>query len=153
VFILCYSVVHPDSFHNIKQKWLDELRRSSPDTPFILVGTKTDMRDDPDTVEKLRDKGKDVISLKEGQKRAKEIKAKFYLECSAKDLKTVNEVFRMALRVVMDPVKAQKKVVEKLAKKEIKEEAKEMKKQQKLMVKAEKAKAKSEKGGKDETEG
>jgi len=22
VFILCFSVVHPDSFHNVKQKWL-----------------------------------------------------------------------------------------------------------------------------------
>jgi len=56
VFILCFSVVHPDSFHNIKQKWLEELKKASPDTPFILVGTKTDLREDEETVRKLAEK-------------------------------------------------------------------------------------------------
>lgn len=40
-----------------------------------------------------------------GKKRAKEIKAKAYLECTAKDLPTVNEVFRSAIKIVMDPLK------------------------------------------------
>jgi len=117
VFVVCFSVVHPDSFHNVKQKWLEELRKAAPDTPFILVGTKIDLRNDEDTIKKLQDKGKEPISVKVGKSRAKEIKARLYLECSAKDVASVNEVFRQAIKLVMDPLKAQKKVVEKLAKK------------------------------------
>jgi len=128
VFILCFSVVHPDSFHNIKQKWLEELKKSCPDTPYILVGTKTDLRSDDETVKKLQEKNKEPISIKMGQKRAKEIKALAYLECSAKDIKSVNEVFTQAIKIVMDPLKEKKKEVAKLAKKEEAEEAKLQKK-------------------------
>jgi len=124
VFILCFSVVHPDSFHNVKQKWLEELKKSSPDTPFILVGTKTDMRDDEEVIRRLAEKGKEPITSKMGKKRAKEIKARLYIECTAKELDTVNEVFRSALRIVMDPLRERKKIVEKLAKKEEADEKK-----------------------------
>jgi len=150
VFILCFSVVHPDSFHNIKQKWLEELKKASPDTPFILVGTKTDMRDDPEVIRKLAEKNKEPISTKLGKKRAKEIKAKFYMECTAKNLETVNEVFRSALKVVMDPLKEKKKTVEKLAKKEEVEEKKMEKKIDQYRKKQEEKDRKSQrKLGKD----
>eukprot|EP01114_Cavostelium_apophysatum_P006960 TRINITY_DN1857_c0_g1_i1.p1 TRINITY_DN1857_c0_g1~~TRINITY_DN1857_c0_g1_i1.p1 ORF type:complete len:282 (+),score=84.94 TRINITY_DN1857_c0_g1_i1:1013-1858(+) len=145
VFILCFSVVHPDSFHNVKQKWLEELKKASPDTPFILVGTKTDMRDEEETVRKLAEKNKEPISTKVGKKRAKEIKARDYLECNAKNLESVNEVFRSALRVVMDPLRQQKKTVEKLAKKEEAEE-------KKIEEKIEKYRKKQEEKGKKEQE-
>eukprot|EP01111_Echinosteliopsis_oligospora_P010758 TRINITY_DN3411_c0_g1_i1.p1 TRINITY_DN3411_c0_g1~~TRINITY_DN3411_c0_g1_i1.p1 ORF type:complete len:170 (-),score=38.95 TRINITY_DN3411_c0_g1_i1:77-586(-) len=46
VFLLCFSVIHKDSFDNIRYKWLPELKQNSPGTPFILVGTKIDLRDD-----------------------------------------------------------------------------------------------------------
>ena len=139
VFILCFSVVNPDSFHNVKQKWLEELKKAAPDTPYILVGTKTDLRKDEETLQKLKDKGKEPISKSQGEKRAKEIKAKFYVECTARDIKTVNEVFQKAVKVVMDPLKSQKKKVEKQAKEELKQEEKEMKKMQKEQDKIEKA--------------
>jgi len=131
IFIVCFSVVHPDSFHNVKQKWLEELKKASPDTPFILVGTKTDLREKEDVVKKLAEKNKEPISSKEGKKRAKEIKAKAYVECNAKELSTVNEVFRTALKIVMDPLKDQKKLIAKLAKKEEAEEKKIEKKNRK----------------------
>jgi len=145
VFILCFSVVHPDSFHNIKQKWLEELRKSCPDTPYILVGTKTDLRSDEETVKKLQEKGKEPISTKMGQKRAKEIKAKAYIECSARDLSTVNNIFVEAIRVVMDPLKERKKQVEKLAKKEEEQEKKIEQKMEKERQKLEKLKVKDPK--------
>jgi len=147
VFILCFSVVHPDSFHNIKQKWLEELRKSCPDTPYILVGTKTDMRDDDETVKKLQEKNKEPITTKVGQKRAKEIKAHCYLECSARDIKSVNEIFQQALKVVMDPLKEKKKEVAKLAKKE---EAEELKIQKKLEKERQKQEKEKQKKSKDE---
>jgi len=152
VFILCFSVVHPDSFHNIKQKWLEELRKSCPDTPYVLVGTKADMRNDEETVRKLSEKNKEPISTKMGQKRAKEIKAKCYIECSAKDVKSVNEVFIQAIRLVMDPLKEKKKEVAKLAKKEEVEEAKLQKKVEKEKQKQDKQKDKKKSGKEDEDE-
>jgi len=137
VFVVCFSVVHPDSFHNVKQKWLEELRKAAPGTPFILVGTKTDLRNDEETIKKLQEKGKEPISEKVGRKRAKEIKARLYLECSARDINSVNEIFRQSLKLVMDPLKDQKKVVEKLAKKENEEEKKMEKKIEKVRKKLE----------------
>lgn len=44
------------SFENVKSKWLPEIRHHAPGVPFILVGTKLDLRDDEDTLEKLREK-------------------------------------------------------------------------------------------------
>jgi len=154
VFILCFSVVHPDSFHNVKQKWLEELKKSCPDTPFVLVGTKADLRTDEETLRKLQEKGREPISAKEGQKRAKEIKAKHYIECSAKDVKSVNDVFVKAIKIVMDPVTANKKVVAKLAKKEEAEEKKLEKKLEKARKKVEEDEKKKEKknDGKSEKE-
>jgi Ras-related C3 botulinum toxin substrate 1 len=143
IFILCFSVVHPDSFHNIKQKWLDEIKKSCPDTPYILVGTKTDLREDPETVKKLLEKKKEPISSKIGKKRAKEIKAKHYCECSAKDINSVNEVFKTAIKIVMDPLKEKKKEVAKLAKKEEELERKMEKKVEKLRKKFEKEESKN----------
>ncbi|PRP76942.1 hypothetical protein PROFUN_06220 [Planoprotostelium fungivorum] len=134
VFVLCFSVVHPDSFQN----WLEELRRTCPNTPYILVGTKTDMRDDPEVIRKLNEKGKEPITSKVGKKRAKEIKAEAYIECSAKDLSSVNNVFVQAIHVVMDPLRERRKVVAKLAKKETEEE-------KKIEKKIEKARAKMDK--------
>jgi len=124
VFILCFSVVHPDSFHNIKQKWLEELKKSCPDTPYILVGTKTDLRSDDETVKKLQEKNKEPISIKMGQKRAKEIKARDYLECSARDVDSVVNVFQEAVRQVMDKERKMWADVHKKAKKEEKLEKK-----------------------------
>jgi len=153
VFVVCFSVVHPDSFHNVKQKWLEELRKAAPETPFILVGTKTDLRNDEDTIKKLQEKGKEPITEKVGKKRAKEIKARLYLECSARDVSSVNEVLRQAIKLVMDPLKAQKKVVEKLAKKENEEEKKMEKKVEKVRKKMDdKEKKERDKSGKEEEE-
>jgi small GTP-binding protein len=145
MFILCFSVVHPDSFHNIKQKWLPELQKSCPDTPFILVGTKADLRNDEETIRKLQEKSREPISEKMGKKKAKEIKARLYLECTAREVDSVNQIFRQALKIVMDPLKERKKQVAKLAKKEEIEE-------KKMEEKVAKAKKKlEEKEGKQKT--
>ena len=41
--MLCVSVVNLDSFENIA-KWQSEIRSVCPDTPIILVSTKSDLR-------------------------------------------------------------------------------------------------------------
>ncbi|KAL1474908.1 hypothetical protein MTO96_037672 [Rhipicephalus appendiculatus] len=56
VFLICFSLVNPASFENVRAKWYPEVSHHCPNTPIILVGTKLDLREDKDTVEKLRDR-------------------------------------------------------------------------------------------------
>ena len=53
VFLICFSVVNPTSFENVRAKWYSEIKYYCPDTPIILVGTKVDLRDDLHTLERL----------------------------------------------------------------------------------------------------
>lgn len=51
VFLVCFSVACRKSFNDVKAKWLPEIQHYCPETPFILVGTKTDLRNDKPTLE------------------------------------------------------------------------------------------------------
>ncbi|KAF3834156.1 hypothetical protein F7725_025360, partial [Dissostichus mawsoni] len=53
VFLVCFSVVSPSSFENVREKWVPEISHHCPRTPFLLVGTQVDLRDDSNTLEKL----------------------------------------------------------------------------------------------------
>lgn len=49
------------------------MRHHCPNTPIILVGTKLDLRDDKDTIERLRDKKLAPITYPQGLAMAREI--------------------------------------------------------------------------------
>ena len=83
VFLVAFSLISRPSYENVKQKWFPELKHHCPNCPFILVGTKLDLRSDGTTVAKLRQQNQTPISLEEGQEMAKTIGATKYLECSA----------------------------------------------------------------------
>lgn len=53
VFLVCFSVVSPSSFENVREKWVPEITHHCQKTPFLLVGTQIDLRDDAATLEKL----------------------------------------------------------------------------------------------------
>lgn len=101
IFIACFSLVDSDSFHNITNRWVKELREHCPGAPVLLVGTKLDLRSDTGVVKQLQSTGKKVISTQEGQKLAHEIKAVKYVECSALTQQGVKTVFDEALRTVI----------------------------------------------------
>jgi Ras-related C3 botulinum toxin substrate 1 len=44
VFVICYSVAAPVSFHNVRTKWYPEIAHHVPGAPLVLVGTKSDLR-------------------------------------------------------------------------------------------------------------
>ncbi|XP_075435843.1 ras-related C3 botulinum toxin substrate 3 [Ascaphus truei] len=73
VFLICFSLVSPASFENVRAKWYPEVRHHCPNTPIILVGTKLDLRDDKDTIERLRDKRLSPITYPQGLAMAREI--------------------------------------------------------------------------------
>lgn len=114
VFIICFSLVSPASFENVKTKWYPEITHHAPGTPIILVGTKLDLREDRDTVDKLREKRQSPISYAQGLQCAKEINAVKYLECSALTQKGLKAVFDEAIHIALmpqAPVKKKKKCV------------------------------------------
>lgn len=57
VFLLCFSVISTNSYNNVRDKWWPEVRHYCPDTPVIVVGTKTDMRTDKQAMAELIKKG------------------------------------------------------------------------------------------------
>nr|2WKR_A Chain A, NPH1-1, RAS-RELATED C3 BOTULINUM TOXIN SUBSTRATE 1 [synthetic construct] len=103
VFLICFSLVSPASFHHVRAKWYPEVRHHCPNTPIILVGTKLDLRDDKDTIEKLKEKKLTPITYPQGLAMAKEIGAVKYLECSALTQRGLKTVFDEAIRAVLCP--------------------------------------------------
>ena len=105
VFLVCFSVVSPSSFENVKEKaslqslmrfihiflieiifiqqWVPEITHHCQKTPFLLVGTQIDLRDETSTLEKLAKNKQKPIGIEMGEKLAKELKAVKYVECSA----------------------------------------------------------------------
>ena len=79
-------------------------------TRFILVGTKTDLRFDANTIKSLRNSGEKPVSLEQGQKLAKQIGAECYMECSARTTQGVKNVFDAAVLAVLEPRKKAKKM-------------------------------------------
>lgn len=57
----------------VPAQWYPEVRHHCPNTPIILVGTKLDLRDDKDTIEKLKEKKLTPITYPQGLAMAKEI--------------------------------------------------------------------------------
>ncbi|EPY85501.1 rho-related GTP-binding protein RhoG-like protein [Camelus ferus] len=94
VFVICFSIASPPSYENVRHKWHPEVCHHCPDVPILLVGTKKDLRSQPDTLRCLKE---------QGQAPAKQIHAVSYLECSALQQDGVKEVFAEAVRAVLNP--------------------------------------------------
>ncbi|XP_070538180.1 cell division control protein 42 homolog [Ptychodera flava] len=109
VFLVCFSVVSPSSFENVKEKWIPEITHHCPKTPFLLVGTQVDLRDDAPTVEKLAKNKQKPISPEQAEKLAKELKAVKYVECSALTQKGLKNVFDEAILAALEPQEQPKK--------------------------------------------
>jgi len=90
VFLICFSVISQTSFSNVKTKWWPEVTHHCP-TDNILVGTKLDLREDPEKLESLKEKGLAPITVEQGEQLAREIKAVKYMECSALTQKGLKE--------------------------------------------------------------
>ena len=75
----------------LRCRWLPELAHHCPEVPVIIVGTKTDIREEGNP--------KHVTSA-DGEALAKKSKSA-YVECSAKSMDNVNGVFDVAIRYVL----------------------------------------------------
>lgn len=64
-------------------QWVPEITYHSPKTPFLLVGTQIDFRDDPVTIARLAKNKQKPIKPETAEKLARDLKAVKYVECSA----------------------------------------------------------------------
>jgi len=103
VFLICFSIISPASFENVRAKWYPEIRHHMPNTTIELVGTKLDLRDEPNTLAKLAEKKLAPITYQQGMEMMKEIGAVKYVECSALTQKNLKLVFDEAIRAVLFP--------------------------------------------------
>lgn len=93
VFLVCFSVTSPASFENVREKWFPEVHHHCPGVPCLIVGTQTDLRDDPSVREKLGKQKMTPVKKEDGERMAKELGAVKYVECSALTQYKLKDVF------------------------------------------------------------
>ncbi|KAF7358733.1 GTP binding protein Cdc42 [Mycena sanguinolenta] len=105
VFIICFSVGHPASFANVKDKWFPEAEHHSPGVPRVIAATQIDLRTDLSSgsaeKEKIQQHEK-MITTAQGEKLARELKAARYVECSAKIHEGVHAAFDAAIHAAIE---------------------------------------------------
>lgn len=103
MFLICYSVgSRQGGINDITTKWVPEIKSISPESPFYIIGTKID----------LRDNNKDPLregiftTTREGDELAEELSAIDYLECSALLRQNIDEIFIEAVKYLLSKSKA-----------------------------------------------
>ena len=122
--VVCYSVDSVQSLERVSEYWIPELKKHAPKSPFVLVGTKRDLRDDArDRLEERlalisssRDEGdggmterlraeasftERFVSEERGRRVAGRVGAQAHLECSSLYRDGTREVFECVTRVAL----------------------------------------------------
>lgn len=98
VFLICFSIASPASFENVREKWFHEISHHCPGAPCLIVGTQVDLRDDPKQVERMMasqrgGRAAGLITQEQGERLARELGGRKYVECSALTQKGLKNVF------------------------------------------------------------
>ncbi|XP_061904814.1 ras homolog family member Gb [Entelurus aequoreus] len=103
VFIICFSISSPASYENVKHKWHPEVSHHCPGVPILLVGTKSDLRNNAEILRKLKEQNQAPVTHHQGSALARQIQAVRYLECSALNQDGIKDVFAEAVRAFLNP--------------------------------------------------
>jgi cell division control protein 42 len=106
--------MEPSSFLNVEEKWIPEIKQYMASIPFILVGTQIDLRDNVISLKDLNRKNLKPVSREEGEKLARKLGARSYIECSALLNINVKQVFDTAIITYFQPSKPKKSRFHKL---------------------------------------
>ena len=101
VILMCFSIENPDSLVNIPKKWTPEVKHFCPNVPIILVGNKKDLRNDENVKKELSKLKQAPVTSEEGSMMCERINGYVYLECSAKAMEGVRDVFETAARAAL----------------------------------------------------
>ncbi|KAI8968398.1 EF hand associated-domain-containing protein [Mycotypha africana] len=95
VICIVYAIDEPNSFNRLSLYWLPYIRSLGVNVPAVLVGNKIDLRGNDVANQSLED---EVIPI---MNEFKEVET--CVECSAKQLLNVSEVFYFAQKAVLHP--------------------------------------------------
>uniref|UniRef100_A0A6B2LR72 Uncharacterized protein n=1 Tax=Arcella intermedia TaxID=1963864 RepID=A0A6B2LR72_9EUKA len=101
VFLIAFSLVDPVSLGNVETKWYPEVTHHCPNTPIILVGTKLDLIENLEVVQKLKLENKFPVPYEQAVLMKRMIDARNYLECSALTVVGLSNVFSEVLKVFL----------------------------------------------------
>lgn len=94
---------------HISLQWIPEVRHHCPFVPFILIGTKLDLREEyKDAENEPSSQGNSFVSYKDGRSLSNKVNAAGYIECSALTQKGVKSAFDEAVRTVLTTTKTKK---------------------------------------------
>ncbi|XP_029895496.1 rho-related GTP-binding protein RhoF-like isoform X1 [Aquila chrysaetos chrysaetos] len=96
VVLICFDVTDPNSYENILTKWYPEVNHFCKGVPVLLVGCKTDLRQDRAVLRKLQERRLEHITYQQGEAMARQVHAVSYLECSARYRENVGDIFAEA---------------------------------------------------------
>ncbi|XP_039196997.1 rho-related GTP-binding protein RhoD [Crotalus tigris] len=103
--IICYDVTNPISFNNILTKWYPEANHFCKGIPILLVGCKTDLRNDKVLLRKLHQNQLEPITYQKGEALARNLHAVAYFECSALYHENITDIFTEASRAALSRMK------------------------------------------------
>eukprot|EP01084_Bolivina_argentea_P281616 481863_1 len=90
VFLICYSIASDDSMRNIITKWIPRVTKYVTGAPYIIIGLKNDLRNDPNTIEETEVK---KIAAING--------AECYMECSSLYGTNVDNIFNTTIQILL----------------------------------------------------
>lgn len=94
VFLLCFSVIRPASFHAIKRKWAPTFHKTK--ASLLLVGTQSDLRTNSQVIASLKKQGQCPVSTNDAWDLATSIGAEF-IETSSRNNLGVKDAFDTAI--------------------------------------------------------
>ncbi|XP_076461666.1 cell division control protein 42 homolog isoform X1 [Babylonia areolata] len=103
IFMFCFSLVSRQSLSNVSVKWIPEIQRHCPHVPFMIVGTKMDLRTD-----ERKEHQQKPITTDEGERFATTLGAKSYMECSAKSGENLKQTMEQPVRLALTERKPRK---------------------------------------------
>jgi len=106
VFLLCYSVNNSNSFENVLSKYIPEVTHHCPNTPYLVIGNKSDLRENPNPTQNNATTvggGTEFKSIAATAETAIKAGARKYMECSALTKQGVKALFDEAIRAVLHP--------------------------------------------------
>ena len=102
IFLVLFSVGHPSSLEIALTKFLPEIKHHCPTTPFLLVGTRTDLRNTTEVHDDFTGTSETCLPSKFGSIIANRIGAVLYKECSAFTGEGVKDVMDHAVRAALN---------------------------------------------------
>ena len=105
IIVVCFAYDTPASLENVQSKWIPEIHQLCAGVPYILVGCKLDVKNDPTVNKELEEKGQRMLTKEQGEAMSKAVGASAFIECSAKTNTNVKEVFQAAVEFSLEPRK------------------------------------------------